>query len=158
VGAGFKGIEQVTGTFSLAFGSEERANHPAVLAMNRKMIDFTAELGGENIHIMPASGYFGHGPLTKEQLRNSADCFNEIGRYAADKGVVACIHGEFWCAINKYDLERFIEMTDPKVASFVFDTAQDSNIGFDPIAMYDKHHECIQYFHLKDTKLAPIYS
>ncbi len=148
-----RGIEQVTGTFSLALGSEDRANHPAVLAMNQKMIDFTAELGGENINIMPASGYFGHGPLSKEQLRNAADCFNEIGRRALDKGIVACIHSEFWCAVNKYDLERFIEMTDPKYAAFVLDTAQVSIMGFDPVAMYDKYHERIKYFHLKDTNI-----
>lgn len=146
-----RGIEKVTGTFSLAIGAEDRSRHVDVLAFNQKMIDFTADLGGENINIMPASGYYGVGPLNHDQLKNAADCFNEIGRRAADKGIDACIHSEFWCSINKYDLEKFLEMTDPRYVYFCLDTAQVSIMGFDPVKMYDQYHERIKYFHLKDT-------
>lgn len=148
-----RGIEKITGTFSLAIGSEDRARHAGVLEFNQKMIDFTAELGGENINIMPASGYYGVGPLSKDQLKNAVDCFNEIGRRAADKGVDACIHSEFWCAVNKYDLELFLEMTDPRYVHFCLDTAQVAIMGFDPVKMYDQYHERIKYFHLKDTNM-----
>jgi inosose dehydratase len=146
-----RGIEQITGTFFIALGSENRQNHPGILEFSRKMIDFTSELGGENMNIMPASGYYGVGPLSEDQLKSAADCLNEIGRRAADKGVAASIHSEFWCAVNKYDLERFLDLTDPRYVYFCLDTAQVSIMGFDPVKMYDTYHERIKYFHLKDT-------
>ncbi len=148
-----RGIEQVTGTFSLALGAEDRNKHDSVLAFNQKIIDWTYGLGGKNINIMPASGYYGVGPLNDEQLKNAADCFNEIGRRAADKGIDACIHSEFWCAVNKYDLEKFLEMTDPNVVHFCLDTAQVAIMGFDPVEMYDKYHDRVKHFHLKDTTM-----
>lgn len=146
-----RGIEKVTGTFSLALGSEDKSKRASVIDFNQKMIDFTYELGGENINIMPASGYYGVGPLSSEQLKSSIECFNEIGRRAADKGIAACVHSEFWCAVNKYDLERFLDETDPRYVHFCLDTAQVSIMGFDPVKMYEKYHERVKYFHLKDT-------
>lgn len=147
------GLEQVTGTFDLAIGSEDKNRHDEVLERMDAMIRFTADVGAENINIMPASGYYGVGPLSKEQLSNSIECFNEIGRRAADKGVMACIHSEFWCAVNKYDLEEFIERTDPKYVAFCLDTAQVEIMGFDCADMYEKYHDRIKYFHLKDTTM-----
>ncbi len=146
-----RGLEQITGTFDLALGSEEKKNHLDIWKRMQSMIDFSADLGAENINIMPASGYYGVGPLSKEQLKNAADCFNGIGKRAADKGIMACIHSEFWCAVNKYDLEQFIEMTNPKYVGFCLDTAQVAIMGFDPANLYDKYHDRIHYFHLKDT-------
>jgi inosose dehydratase len=146
-----RGIEQITGTFFIAMGSENRENHQRVLDFSQKMIDFTFNLGGENMNVMPASGYFGVGPLSVAQLKNAADCFNEIGRRAADRGIAASIHSEFWCAINKYDLEQFIDMTDPRYVYFCLDTAQVAIMGFDPVKLYETYHDRIKYFHLKDT-------
>ncbi|MCL7749764.1 sugar phosphate isomerase/epimerase family protein [Halalkalibacter alkaliphilus] len=146
-----RGIEQITGTFSFASGSEDKSNHNQIWAYNQMMIDSTYELGGENINIMPAGNYYGTGPLSSDQLKTAAECFNEIGRMAADKGITACIHNEFFCAINLHDHERFIELTDPEYVAYCLDTAQLALMGVDPVQFYDKYHERVKYFHLKDT-------
>ncbi|MDQ0972224.1 inosose dehydratase [Neobacillus niacini] len=146
-----RGIEQITGMFSLAPGSENKENLHSAVGFNQMWIDALSELGGENMIIMPAGQYYGTGPLSKEQLRNAAECMNEIGKRAADKGITACIHNEFWCAVNLYDHEEYLEMTDPNYVSYCLDTAQLSIMGVDVVQFYDKYHDRIKYFHLKDT-------
>jgi len=146
-----RGLEKVTGVFSIAVGSENKESQSGTLAFNQKIIDFAYGLGAENINIMPASGYYGNGPLSANQLKNSVECINEIGKRAADKGIELCIHSEFWCAVNKYDLERFLELTDPRYVGFCLDTAQVAILGFDPADFYEKYRDRIHYFHLKDT-------
>lgn len=146
-----RGIEKITGSFSDAWGSEEKSNFKKVVAFNQKIIDFVYEMGGDTINLQPAGQYYGVGPLSQEQLKNSVACINEIGRRAADKGITVAIHNEFWCAINLYDHERFIEATDPRYVAYCLDTAQVSIMGVDPVKFYDKYHDRIKRLHLKDT-------
>ena len=146
-----RGIEQITGMFSVAVGSENPDKFDEVVNFNQVWIDALHELGGENLIIMPAGQYYGVGPLSEEQLRNAAAVMNEIGRRAADKGITACIHNEFWCAINLYDHEKFLEMTDPRYVSYCLDTAQLTIMGVDVVDFYDKYHDRVKGFHLKDT-------
>ncbi|MCM8709948.1 sugar phosphate isomerase/epimerase [Clostridium sp. SYSU_GA19001] len=149
-----RGIEEVTGTFSIAFNSQDKSLHKSSLENAQKIIDFTADLGGKRINIMPCGGYYGLGPLSKEQVENCAVYMNEFGRRCADKGIIPCVHTEFWGAINKNELERYIELLDPDYVGFCLDTAQVLIMGFDPVEMYDKYHDFVKYFHLKDTTFA----
>ncbi|MFD2215664.1 sugar phosphate isomerase/epimerase family protein [Metabacillus endolithicus] len=146
-----RGIEQITGMFSFAIGSENKETLNGAIQFNQMWIDALNELGGENLIIMPAGQYYGTGPLSQEQLQNAAYCMNEIGKRAVDKGITACIHNEFWCAVNRYDHEQYLEMTDPKYVSYCLDTAQLAIMGVDPVQFYDKYHDRVKYFHLKDT-------
>jgi inosose dehydratase len=146
------GLEKVSGCFDIAEYSEDRTKQDYVVKRIDAIIDFTAALGGEYIQLMPSSGYYPVGPLSREQVQNCADCINIIGKHAADKGIDICLHTEFWCAINKYDVERFVEeMTDRDTVSFCLDTAQVSIMGFDPIELYERWRDRIRSFHIKDT-------
>ncbi|RJP28544.1 MAG: sugar phosphate isomerase/epimerase [Actinobacteria bacterium] len=147
-----RGIEKITGNFYLALGSTDRANHPKILADNQVMIDLTAEMSAPNMCVMPAGQYYGMGPLSQEELQNTADVLAEIGKRALEKGIELSIHTEFFCAINKDELERFMEMIDPRYVCYCLDAAQVAIMGVDPVALYDKYHDRIKYFHLKDTK------
>lgn len=147
-----RGIEQITGTFYLALGSTDTVNHPKILADNQVMIDLTAEMGGFSLCVMPAGQYFGMGPLSQEELQNTVDVLEELGRRSLETGIELSIHTEFFCAINKNELERFMEMIDPRYVSYCLDAAQVAIMGVDPVTLYDRYHEKIKYFHLKDTK------
>ena len=76
---------------------------------------------------------------------------NTVGRMAAEKGLCVSIHNEFWCAVNLYDHERFLEMTDPQYVYYCLDTAQVAIMGVDILKFYETYHDRIQYFHVKDT-------
>ena len=146
-----RGIEKVTGCFSINMGSENSANLENILKSQQKVIDGLAELGANNLVIMPAGQYYGTGPLDDEQLKNVATALNEVGRRAADKGLDISIHNEFWCAVNLSNHEKLLEMTDPKYVQYCLDTAQVSIMGVDIVKFYDKWHDRIKYLHLKDT-------
>jgi len=146
-----RGLEKVTGMFCINLGAADKRNHENIYKSQQKVIDALAAFGGENLIIMPENQYYGTGPLDEEGLKNAVECMNEVGRRAADKGLDASIHNEFWCAINLYDHEKFLNMTDPRYVKYCLDTAQVSIMGVDPIKFYDQYHERIKYFHLKDT-------
>lgn len=145
------GLEKITGTFALGFGAEKKEHHEELFNSLKNMVDFTSDIGGENINIMPASGYYGNGPLTREQIRNAAALMNRVGEYASEKGVLPCVHSEFWCAINKYDLEEYLSLLDHNRIGFCLDTAQVAIMGFEPADMYEKYHDIVKYIHLKDA-------
>jgi len=146
-----RGIEKVTGCFSINLGAEDKRNHENIYKSQQKVIDGLAELGGCNLVVMPAGQYYGTGPLSDEALQNVADCLDEVGRRAADKGLDVSIHNEFWCAVNLSNHEKLLEMTDPRYVQYCLDTAQVSIMGVDIVEFYDKWHERIKYLHLKDT-------
>lgn len=149
-----RGIERITGMFTHHVGPEDKRRHPEIFAFEQKAIDALAECDGINLIIQPAGQYYGTGPLSDEGLRNAAECMNTVGRMAAEKGLVASIHNEFWCAINLYDHERFLDLTDPRYVFYCLDTAQVSIMGVDPVEFYKQYHERVQYFHVKDTTRA----
>ena len=146
-----RGLKRITGMFSHHIGSEDKRNHKEIFSFEQKAIDALAEVGGINMIIQPCGQYYGTGPLDAEGLKNVADCMNEVGRRCADQGLVASIHNEFWCAVNLYDHEKFLDMTDPSCVFYCLDTAQVSIMGVDMLKFYEDYHDRIKFFHLKDT-------
>ena len=146
-----RGIEEVTGTFTIAFDSQDKSKFEDALRPLDAVADFTKDLGGHRINIMPCGGYYGLGPLSKEQIQNAAHFMNEYGKRCAEKDIIPCVHTEFWGSINKAELERYIELLDQKYVGFCLDTAQVAILGFDVVKFYDTYHDFVKYFHLKDT-------
>ena len=146
-----RGIEKVTGSFSINMGSEKAKNLPGILASQQKIIADLAELGAETLVIMPAGQYYGTGPLSKAQLQNVATALNEVGKMAAEKNIDVSIHNEFWCAVNLNEHEKLLELTDPRYVKYCLDTAQVSIMGVDIVDFYDRWHDRVKYMHLKDT-------
>ena len=148
--AGERGVS-VSGMFHGSAGSHDKNSHEQVLASAKKDIDTIVAFGGKHMNVCPTSNYYGVGPLTREQVQDSASILTEIGRYATDKGIMIGLHNEFFCAINKENHHEFIEMTDPRFVHYCLDTAQIAIIGEDMVKFYDNYHDRICTFHLKDT-------
>ncbi|MCU6763645.1 Inosose dehydratase [uncultured Roseburia sp.] len=146
-----RGIEEITATFAIAMDSHRPECYEKTMNHLLSMAEFTKKLGGHRMTVMPCSGYFGNGPLSAEQLKHAAGLMNEFGKHCSQMDIIPCVHSEFWCAINKYDLERYIELLDHKVTGFCLDTAQVGILGFDVVDFYDKYHDFVKFFHLKDT-------
>lgn len=144
------GIE-VSGMFHGADDSQIATMYDEVLAAGKQAVDTLKAFGGKHLNMCPARNYYGVGPLDDEALRNSANVINAIGEYAVDNGIQVGLHNEFFCAVNKENHRRFLEMTDSRYVFYCLDTAQIALMGDDVLDFYDTYAERICTFHLKDT-------
>jgi inosose dehydratase len=147
---GERGLK-VSGMFYGAGNTQDRASFRKCVDAARSAIETIESFGGECMNMCPSTHYYGHGPLSREQVKNAAECINEMGRIAVDHGVTIGLHNEFFCAINKENHHEFIELTDPRYVSYCLDTAQVAIIGDDIVDFYEQYHDRITTFHLKDT-------
>ncbi len=144
------GIE-VSGMFHGCDDSNIPAKYDEVLAAGKAAIDTLKAFGGKHLNVCPARNYYGVGPLDTDALKASAKVITDIGRYAVDNGIQIGLHNEFFCAVNKENHRRFLEMTDPRYVFYCLDTAQIALMGDDLLDFYDTYAERICTFHLKDT-------
>lgn len=141
----------VSGMFHGADNSFIADKYDEVLQAGKSAIDTCKAFGGRHLNMCPANNYYGVGPLDDEALKNAAKVITDIGRYAVDNGIQIGLHNEFFCAVNKENHHKFIEMTDPRYVFYCLDTAQIAILGDDLLKFYDTYHERICTFHLKDT-------
>ena len=144
------GIE-VSGMFHSCDNSYLASKYDEVLKAGKDAIDTLKAFGGKHLNVCPCNNYYGVGPLDDDALRNAAKVISDIGAYAVDNGIQIGLHNEFFCAVNKENHRRFIEMTDPKTVFYCLDTAQVAIIGDDLLDFYDTYADRICTFHLKDT-------
>lgn len=144
------GIE-VSGMFHGADNSQIATMYDEVLAAGKQAVDTLKAFGGKHLNMCPARNYHSVGPLDDEALKNSAKAISAIGEYAVDNGIQVGLHNEFFCAVNKENHRKFLEMTDPRYVFYCLDTAQIALMGDDVLDFYDTYAERICTFHLKDT-------
>jgi inosose dehydratase len=148
--AGKRGVE-VSGMFHGVDGGHDRSRHAEVIDSGKRAVDTLVQFGGVHLNTCPTNNYFGHGPLSRDQVVACAEAITEIGRYATDRGIKIGLHNEFFCAINLDHHREFVELTDPRYVHYCVDTAQISIMGEDLLDFYENYHERICTFHLKDT-------
>lgn len=148
--AGDHGIE-VSGMFHGADDSEKASKYDEVLQAGKNAVDVLKAFGGKHLNMCPAKNYSEAGPLDDEALKNSARVINAIGEYAVANGIQVGLHNEFFCAVNKENHRKFLEMTDPRYVFYCLDTAQIALMGDDLLDFYDTYADRICTFHLKDT-------
>lgn len=145
-----RGVE-VSGMFHLIDKPYDRTHHKQTLEESKKAVDLLVEFGGTQLNSAPINNYYGVGPLSRDQIKASAEIITEVGKYATDKGVQIGIHNEFFLAINKDNHREYLELTDPRYVHYCLDTAQVALLGEDILEFYDTYHDRICTFHLKDT-------
>lgn len=141
----------ISGMFHGCDDSNIAEKYDEVLQAGKDAIDVLRAFGGKHLNVCPARNYYGTGPLDTEALRNSARVITDIGRYAMEYGIQIGLHNEFFCAVNKENHRRFLEMTDPRYVFYCLDTAQIALMGDDLLDFYDTYADRICTFHLKDT-------
>lgn len=141
----------VSGMFHLIDKAHDRTHHKEAFDAGKQAVDTLVAFGGVHLNSAPVNNYFGHGPLTRDQIKAAAEIITEIGRYAVDHGVKIGIHNEFFLAINKENHREYIELTDPRYVFYCLDTAQVSLMGENVLDFYETYHDRIATFHLKDT-------
>ena len=130
------------------------ACHDQIFNKFRAACEMAKGTGIDTFIVMPACQYFYTDPVTEDHIRHTADFWNRTGKMMLeDYGIHAACHHEFWCGLrDKWAIDLFYELTDPKYVFYFCDTAQHVIAGVDPVALYEQLHDRTWGFHLMDTK------
>ena len=77
---------------------------------------------------------------------------NELGKYAAERGLVLCFHPHAMTYVfNRESIDYFVANTDPKYVKLCIDTAHTTLAGIDPVELCRTYGKRVGYMHLKDV-------
>jgi inosose dehydratase len=93
------------------------------------------------------------GDPSDEDLRAIAATIDDLAKRTFDLGITLAPHPHIWGPIERpEEVDRLMELTDPRYVGLIVDTAQINLGGGDPLAMTDRYFERIPAIHWKDSK------
>ncbi|MCL4394371.1 MAG: sugar phosphate isomerase/epimerase [Chloroflexi bacterium] len=93
------------------------------------------------------------GVQAETPFRAMCECFNRIGEAAGEMGFQAGVHNHLNSMVEKpHEVDRCLELTDPKLFHFSPDTAHLYLGGSDSVQMLEKHKHRIVFLDYKDAK------
>lgn len=112
--------------------------------------DFLAHFGCSHFKINVGPQREG-GTIGDEQLRTMARALNELGKRTAEVGVRLAPHPHLWSPFERQEeVDRVLELTDPRYVFLTADTAHLTLAGMDPVEFLGKHYDRVAAIHLKD--------
>ena len=129
------------------------ADHERTVAAARAYARLLAELGGACLVVPPAPSYWTAGPLTDERIKAAADCWNKVGAMTRTEfNVTTALHIDCLSALRSAaEIDKLMELTDPRFVGLAIDTAELAIAGIDPVKVYENHHDRVVHFHFKDA-------
>ena len=90
--------------------------------------------------------------LHKDEVQVMCDIANEVGEYAASKGITLCFHPHAMTYVfNRESIDYFAANTNPEFVSLCIDTAHTYIAGIDPVELCRTYGKRVAYMHLKDV-------
>ncbi len=90
---------------------------------------------------------------TADDLRQMAKTMNELGRRISDEGLKFAVHAHLWTQLqDRSEVDRLMELTDPRHVWLVLDTGHYTMAGMDPVEMTRTYVSRIVEYHMKDTR------
>ena len=112
--------------------------------------DFLAHFGCSHFKINVGPQREG-GTIGDEQLRTMAKALNELGKRTAEVGVRLAPHPHLWSPFERQEeVDRVLELTDPRYVYLTADTAHLTLAGMDPVKFLSKHYDRVAAVHFKD--------
>ncbi len=143
-----RGLQMVTISFNGA--TDDPAQQPEILKRARAAMDFLRQFGAR--HLVVFSPRRGKGA---EAFASMCACFNRIGETANEMGFKAGLHNHLGQMVqNPDEIDRCMQMTDPKLFYFSPDTAHVYLAGGDPAAIMNKYKARLMMADYKDAKRA----
>ncbi|SDM82528.1 inosose dehydratase [Paenibacillus sp. yr247] len=130
----------------------------------RKHVEFLKEMGSTVISTCEVGGSLHFDPRRtpneKEVLRfdeaawsSLAEGLNAAGAIAQEYGLKLTYHHHGGTAVEQpEEINRLMELTDPKLVYLLFDTGHAYYGGADPLTVLRNHYDRIAYIHLKDIR------
>jgi inosose dehydratase len=113
--------------------------------------DFIAHFGCSHFKINLGPQREG-GTIGDEQLRTMAKALNELGKRTAEVGVRLAPHPHLWSPFERQEeVDRVLELTDPRYVYLTADTAHLTLGGIDPVALLEKNYDRVAAIHWKDA-------
>lgn len=93
--------------------------------------------------------------LNDDEWETLSKGLNHLGRIASDNGMQIIYHPHMTTTVQKTsEIDRLMQMTDPKYVNMIFDTGHLVFSGEDPVEILNKHHSRIKHVHLKNIRKA----
>lgn len=91
--------------------------------------------------------------FTEEEWGKLAKGLEELGKLAAEKGMKIVYHHHMGTGVQTFEeIDKLMEMTDPKLVYLLFDTGHLTFSDVDPEAVLRKYIGRIKHVHLKDIR------
>jgi inosose dehydratase len=95
--------------------------------------------------------------LSDADAKVLAATLNEVGKHTMDAGIKLAFHPHCWTLVERLpELNKIMDLTDPKFVYLVLDTGHASLGGIDPVKALRDYYPRIAAMHLKDCE--PKYS
>jgi inosose dehydratase len=93
------------------------------------------------------------GGTTAADIKAIAETVTELGKHTLDMGVTIAPHPHIWGPIERpEEVRALLDGTDPKIVSWIPDTAQLNLGGGDPLQLIDDYYDRLAAVHFKDSK------
>lgn len=126
-----------------------RGDWQADLEMAERCIRFAQRHGIPTLNMQAASRP--EAGTTKKELDDTIEKMTTIGKVAQQHGVTMCVHPHYGTNVETVsELAYFAENTDPAYVSLCLDTAHTILGKGDPVEIFAKYVERIEYVHIKD--------
>lgn len=137
-------------TISFNGPADDVAQHSAILARAREAMEFLHRFGANRLVVF--SPRRGKGP---EAFRVMCRFYNRLGETAGEMGFQAGLHNHLGQMVqNPGDIDKFMEMTDPKLFRFAPDTAHLYLAGGNPAAILERYKSRLMMADYKDARRA----
>jgi inosose dehydratase len=91
--------------------------------------------------------------FSEEEWKKLAEGLNELGKLAADKGMIVAYHHHMGTGVQTLEeIDRLMEMTDCNLVYLLFDTGHLTFSNIDPVSVLNKYIKRIKHVHLKDIR------
>ncbi|MFP3122093.1 myo-inosose-2 dehydratase [Ectobacillus funiculus] len=120
-------------------------------AMGAKVIVVSEQ--GKSVQGQAVPVYKAKPVFTEEEWKLLVDGLHRLGELAAEKDMDIVFHHHMGTGIQTTEeIDKLMELTDPKLVSLLFDTGHLVFSGENPIHVLKKHLPRIKHVHLKDIR------
>lgn len=156
---GRRGLSAITGWISTYI------NEKPMWENERDFVDhmnFLKSIGASIINTSDQSFSIQHRwntPLENKRVLNDAEFevlakgLDHLGKIAEDNGMHIVYHHHMTTTVQRTnEIDKLMEMTDPKYVNLIYDTGHLYFSGEDPIEILKKYHDRIKHVHLKNVR------
>ena len=138
-------------TISFGGAADDPARHKQVVESARESMRFLKNFGARHLCVFPP----GRRKPAEVDAAFRAMCqgFNRIGEAAGEMGFQAALHNHLDAMVEgPAEVDRCMELTDPRLFHFAPDTAHLHLGGSDVVKMYEKYKSRIVFMDYKDAR------
>lgn len=91
--------------------------------------------------------------LNEEQFKELGEGLNKLGKIAVENDMEIVYHHHMTTTVQTAaEVDKLMEVTDPKYVSLIFDAGHMAFSGDDPVAVLEKHFDRVKHIHLKNIR------